>query len=219
MDLSSLRIAANGAEKVYQRTLEQFAEKFVPYGFDRKALLPVYGLAESTVGLAIPPLGRDFWVDHVDRKKFEEDRWAIPATGKNALSFVSCGLPIDGHEIRIVDDKNLELPERHVGNLQFRGPSSMQGYYHNARATQAVYHDGWIDSGDLAYQVKGEIFITGRRKDLIIKAGRNLYPAEIEELVGSIPGVRQGCVTAFGVTEAQRGTEQLVVVAETRGKK
>ncbi len=218
LDLSSVRMAANGAEKVYPRTLEQFAEKFAPYGFKRDALFPVYGLAESTVGLILPPVGREFKVDHVDRKQLEKEKYARPSQEKNALAFVSCGSPIEGHEVRITDDDSRELPERHVGTLQFRGPSSMQGYYNNSRATKAVLHDGWIDSGDLAYQAEGEIYITGRRKDLIIKAGRNLYPAEIEELVGEIAGVRQGCVTAFSVSDAGHGTEQLVVVAETREK-
>jgi 1-acyl-sn-glycerol-3-phosphate acyltransferase len=95
----------------------------------------------------------------------------------------------------------------------------MQGYYNNKRATRAAFHDGWIDSGDLAYEAEGEIYITGRRKDLIIKAGRNLYPVEIEELVGHVPGVRQGCVAAFGVTNHEDGTEELVIVAETREKR
>ena len=226
LDLSSWRMAANGAEKIYPRTLDQFAKKFAPYGFKREALLPVYGLAESTVGLAIPPLNREFRVDHIDRKLFEEDRLAkevaFVATKdaiqdeKQVLSFVACGMPIDGHDIRIVDEKDGVLPDRYVGSLQFRGPSSMQGYYNNPTATNAVFHDGWIDSGDLAYLADGEVFITGRRKDLIIKAGRNLYPSEIEELVGQVPGVRQGCVAAFGVTDAARGTEQLVVIAETK---
>lgn len=226
LDLSSWRMAANGAEKIYPRTLDQFAEKFAPYGFKREALLPVYGLAESTVGLAIPPLNREFRVDYIDRKLFEESRIAkevlfIPSKDasqdeKNVLSFVACGVPIDGHEIRIVDEKDGVLPERHIGSLYFRGPSSMQGYYNNPTATAAVFHDGWIDSGDLAYMADGEVFITGRRKDLIIKAGRNLYPSEIEELVGQVPGVRQGCVAAFGVTDTARGTEQLVVIAETK---
>lgn len=218
LDLSSWRMAANGAEKVYPRTLQQFADKFASCGFKREALLPVYGLAESTVGLAIPELGHVFHVDHVDRKQFEEARHAVPSQDKNALAFVACGVPIEGHEIRIVDENDKELPERHIGSLQFRGPSSMQGYYNNPKATAAAYHDGWIDSGDLAYQADKEIYITGRRKDLIIKAGRNLYPAEIEELVGTIQGVRQGCVTAFAV-DSERGTEQLVVVAEIREKK
>lgn len=218
LDLSSWRMAANGAEKVYARTLDDFANKFAPYGFKRNALFPVYGLAESTVGLALPPVGREFKVDNVDRQQFEETKHAIPSTNKNALAFVSCGKAIDGHEIRIVDENDKEMPERYVGSLQFRGPSNMQGYYNNPTATQAVYHDGWLDSGDLAYQAEGEIYITGRRKDLIIKAGRNLYPAEIEEMVGNVPGIRQGCVAAFGTTDPVRGTEQLIVVAETKEK-
>lgn len=216
LDLSSWRVAANGAEKVYPRTLEAFAKKFEPYGFKRSSVMPVYGLAESTVGLLIPPLGRDFRIDHVDRKQFEEQRRAVPSQDKRALEFAGCGMPIKNHEVRIVDDEYNELPERHVGNLQFKGPSSMQGYYNNPTATKAIYHDGWYDSGDLAYQADGEFFITGRRKDLIIKAGRNLYPAEIEELVGNVTGVRQGCVAAFGVVDAETGTESLVVVAETK---
>ncbi len=218
LDLSSWRVAANGAEKVYPRTLEEFANKFAPYGFKRSALMPVYGLAESAVALAIPPPGRDFRIDHVDRKKFEEDRIAEQSKNAGALQFVGCGMPIEGHHIRIVDNDGKELPERHIGSLWFSGPSTMQGYYHNPRATEAVYHDGWIDSGDLAYMADGEVFITGRRKDLIIKAGRNIYPAELEELVGAVPGVRQGCVAAFGVTDPKTGTEDLVVVAETREK-
>lgn len=218
LDLSSWRIAANGAEKVYPRTLEQFSEKFKRYGFNADAMMPVYGLAESTVGLCIPPLGRGARVDDVDRKQFEEERLALPASDKHALSFVGCGVPIEGHAIRVVDDDGAVLPERHVGNLQFKGPSSMQGYFNNPIATRAVFHDGWIDSGDLAYLVDGEVFVTGRRKDLIIKAGRNLYPSEVEELVGLVPGVRVGCVTAFDVSDEKKGTEQLIVVAETREK-
>ena len=219
LDLSSWRVAANGAEKIYPRTLEKFAEKFAPYGLKRNAILPVYGLAESTVCLTIPPLGRAFKIDYVNRASFEKESIALSALpNQNTLSFVSCGPPIEGHAIRIVDDENKVLAERHVGNLQFCGPSSMQGYYHNPQATQAVYHDGWWDTGDLAYLVDGELFITGRRKDLIIKAGRNLYPVEIEELVGGISGVRQGCVIAFGVNNIERGTEQLMVVAETQEK-
>lgn len=218
LDLSSWRMAINGAEKIYPRTLEQFAKKFAPYGFKRTALLPVYGLAESTVGLLIPPLEREFRVDYIDRKEFEEHSQAITSNDSSALSFVSCGMPLLGHDVRIVDSQQTVLPERHVGSLQFRGPSSMQGYYNNPEATAAIYHDGWLDSGDLAYKADGEFFITGRRKDLIIKAGRNIYPSEIEDIVGSIQGVRQGCVIAFGATDEKLMTEQLIVVAEMREK-
>ncbi len=216
LDLSSWRIAANGAEKIYPHTLIEFEKKFAAYGLKKTALLPVYGLAESAVALAISPLDREFKLDHVDRKLFEEKREAQISTDKNALIFVACGKPMQGHEIRIVDDNQNELPERHVGNVQFRGPSAMQGYYHNPVATQAILHDGWLDSGDLAYIAQEEIYITGRRKDLIIKAGRNLYPAEIESMVETVKDVRHGCVVAFEVTDAKLGTEQLIIVAETR---
>lgn len=219
LDLSSWRIAANGAEKIYPRTLELFTEKFAPYGFRKEAMMPVYGLAESTVGLTIPPVGRPYVIDRIDRKVFEEEKRAVPSTDKHALEFVACGEPIENHEVRIVDDEDAVLPERHVGSLQFRGPSNMQGYYNNPHATKAAIHDGWIDSGDLAYEADGQIYIAGRRKDLIVKAGRNLYPVEIEELVGDVEGVRQGCVAAFGVSSQEDGTEELVIVAETREKK
>lgn len=216
LDLSSWRMAANGAEKIYPRTLRDFTKKFAPYGLKPTTLLPVYGLAESSVALTISPLEREFKIDTVDRKLFEEEREANYSSDKNALEFVSCGLPLAGHEIRIVDDEGKVLSERKVGNLQFRGPSCMQGYYNNPRATQAIYHDGYMDSGDLAYKAEGEIYITGRRKDLIIKAGRNLYPAELEEIAETVEGVRHGCVAAFEVLDAELGTEKLVIVAETR---
>lgn len=219
LDLSSWRIAANGAEAIQPKTLERFTEKFAPYGFRPEAHLPVYGLAESSVCVAVSPLNRLPRIDRIERKAFEEDLRAIPTTVPNSLEFVACGIPIPDHAIRIVDENNIVLPERHVGLLQFTGPSSMQGYYGNPEATLAIYHDGWWGTGDLAYVADGEVFITGRKKDVIIKAGRNLYPAEVEDLTAQIAEIRKGCVIAFGTTDPQRGTEKLVVVAETRDKK
>ncbi|MBA3661272.1 MAG: AMP-binding protein [Gammaproteobacteria bacterium] len=216
LDLSSWRVAVNGAEKIYPRTLQAFAEKFAPYGLNEQAILPVYGLAESTVALLIPQGQEKFHLDQVDRKQFENHRKAVPSNAKDSLTYVSCGEPIEGHEVRIVDEQDQPLPDRTVGQLQFRGPSSMQGYYRNEKATQAVLRQGWINSGDFAYQADGAFYLTGRVKDLIIKAGRNLYPAEIEEIVGRVQGIRQGSVIAFGTTDPIRGTEQLIVVAETR---
>jgi acyl carrier protein len=215
LDLSSWRIAANGAEAIQPKTLARFAEKFAPYGFRAEAMMPVYGLAESTVGLAVAPPGRKPWIDQVDRQAYEEKQQALPTTDVNSLAFVACGKPLPGHEIRIVDADHQPLPERHIGSLYFRGPSNMQGYYGNPEATAAIYHDGWLDSGDMAYMVDGEIFITGRKKDMIIKAGRNLYPTEIEDLTAQVTGIRKGCVIAFGISDPQHGTEKLVVVAET----
>ncbi|HRE31310.1 MAG TPA: AMP-binding protein, partial [Candidatus Berkiella sp.] len=124
--------------------------------------------------------------------------------------------PLALHEVKIVDENAQEVPERTVGNLYFRGPSSMQGYYNQPEATKAIYHDGWWNSGDLAYIADGEVYIAGRKKDVIIKAGRNLYPDEIEEAAGQVNGVRKGCVVAFGTHDTKWGTEKLIIVAETK---
>ncbi|HVN83029.1 MAG TPA: AMP-binding protein [Terriglobia bacterium] len=218
LDLSSWRAALNGAEPVSPHTLKKFSERFRKYGFREEALLPVYGLAECAVALSVPPLGRAPRIDEVDRELFARKGTAVPShdAGGNPLYFVSVGKPIPGHEIRIVDGSGQTIPERTQGHIQFRGPSVMQGYFGNPSATQEVSHDGWIDSGDLGYQAEGELYVTGRSKDIIIKGGRNLYPQEIEEVVGGVSGIRQGCVAAFGISNLNTGTERFIIVAETR---
>ena len=121
-----------------------------------------------------------------------------------------------GHEIRIVDELGREVGERHEGRLEFRGPSATSGYFRNEAKTRELFHGGWLDSGDRAYMAGGDVYITGRIKDIIIRAGRHIYPQEIEEAVGEIPGIRKGGVAVFGVTDRASGTERVVVLAETR---
>jgi len=217
LDLSSWRLCFNGAEAVNIQTLTRFYNRFKHYGLRKEAIFPVYGLAENTVALAVPPIDREFRVDRIVRETFEKDKRAMPSTGtKDFLEFASEGIAIPGHAIRIVNDENKLLSERLVGNVQFTGPSAMQGYYNNPVATAAVYHEGWWDTGDLGYIAEGELFITGRKKDLIIKAGRNIYPETIEEVVGNVPGVRKGCVIAMGILDEKIGTEKLILVAESK---
>ena len=218
LDLSSWRYAANGAEPVAAETLSRFATAFGAYGFRADALAPVYGLAECSVGLAVSPPGRGPLIDRVRREPLAVSGAAVPAGADDvhALQLVACGRPLPGHEVRIVDEAGRELPPRRVGRLEFRGPSTTRGYYRNAEASARLIRDGWLDSGDLAYLFDGDIVITGRLKDTIIRGGRNIYPYELEEAVGAIPGVRRGCVAVFGVAVAGQGTEKLVVVAESR---
>jgi len=178
--------------------------------------MPVYGLAEAALGVTLPPPKRGPVIDRIARDTFTREGRAQPAASDDAsaLEFVACGRPLAGHEVRIVDAAGQELPERHEGQLQFRGPSVTRGYYRNPEATRALIAGEWRNSGDLAYVATGDVYITGRTKDLIIHAGRNIYPQEIEEAVGDLPGVRKGCVAVFASGAAHQ--ERLVVLAETR---
>ncbi len=227
LDLSLWRAALNGAEPVNPETLERFGERFEKYGFRREAQLPVYGLAEATLGVTVPPLNRGPRIDRVERETFALNGRAVPAGAQDdtAISFVSSGKPLPGHEVRVVDENGQELPERTEGFLWFRGPSGTSGYYRNPKATEALLPQGataddggfpWVNSGDRAYRAEGEIYVTGRVKDIIIKGGRNLYPHEVEELATRAEGIRKGCVVAFGLSDEESGTEKLVVAAETR---
>jgi 1-acyl-sn-glycerol-3-phosphate acyltransferase len=218
LDLSSLRMVANGAEPVSIQTLRRFIEKFSHYGFRPGAMAPVYGLAESAVGLAFPPPGRPPIIDYVDREALSRRGVAEPAKpdDQHPLEIVACGQPLPGHEIRIVDEVGHEVAERHEGRLEFRGPSATSGYFHNEAKTHDLIRGGWLDSADRAYMAGGEVYITGRIKDIIIRAGRHIYPQEIEEAVAAIPGIRKGCVAVFGAADRASGTERVVVLAETR---
>lgn len=220
LDLSSLRAAFNGAEAVSPETVEQFSKRFKPFGFKEEAMMPVYGLAESSVGLTFPPLGRGVRIDCIDRTTFTGSGTAknTKKDDSNLLRFVSCGTPLPGHQIRIVDDAGHELPERLEGRLEFRGPSSTSGYYRDAQKTQTLFDGEWLDTGDLAYIANGELYVTGRIKDIIIRAGRNIYPDELEKMVGNIPGIRKGCVAVFASMDQKKQTEKLVILAETRSK-
>jgi 1-acyl-sn-glycerol-3-phosphate acyltransferase len=218
IDLSSWRLAFNGAEPVSPTTIERFAERFAPYGFQRNAMTPVYGLAECAVGLAFPPLGRGPLIDRVARDRFVRSGRAEPAElgERDALRFVACGQPLPRHEIRVVDATGTELGDRREGRIELRGPSATAGYFHNPAATRSLFHEDWLDTGDLGYIADADLYVTGRVKDVIIRAGRNLHPAELEEAVGNIAGVRKGCVAVFASPDPAGGAERLVVMAETR---
>jgi len=218
LDLSSLKMIVNGAEPVSPSTIARFTERFAKYGFRPEMMGPVYGLAENSVGLAFPPLGRAPIIDRVERTALSRDGLAVPAppTDHAALEFVACGQPIPRHEVRIVDQSGREVAERTEGRLQFKGPSATKGYFRNDEKNRTLFDGEWLETGDRAYVAKGDIHITGRIKDMIIKAGRHIYPHEIEELVGGIEGVRKGCVVAFPTMGEGSGTERLVLLVETR---
>jgi fatty-acyl-CoA synthase len=226
IDLSCWRVALNGAEPVNPDTLARFEKRFAPYGFRGASMAPVYGLAEASLCVTFPPLDRPPLIERIDRETFTTRGEAVPVSAgeANAIAFVSAGRPVARMEVRIVDDSGDELPDRHEGFLWFRGPSATSGFFRNAAATQKLLPQGaagigeyaWVNSGDRAYRADGEIFVTGRVKDIIIKGGRNLYPHEVEELAARVEGIRKGCIVAFGLKDESSGTERLFVVAEVR---
>ncbi len=217
IDLSSLRSMFNGAEPVNPETIEKFMDHFQVSGLKPTAIKPVYGLAECSVGLTFPGINRTPLFDNIDRQTFMDKGIAVASNEvEKIIRFVACGVPLVDHEIRVVDDTDRELPDRYQGRLQFRGPSATAGYYQNPEQTAQLYSGSWLNTGDLAYIADGELYLTGRIKDLIIHAGRNIYPQELESAVSDISGIRKGCVAVFGSTDNEKGTERLVVLAETR---
>jgi len=220
LDLSSWRIAFNGAEAVNPGTVKRFIARFAEFGFRPETLMPVYGLAESSVGLAFPTPGALPRIDRIKRATFMGSGKALQAddTEIDPLEFISCGQPLPGHQIRIVDSAGREVSERVEGHLQFNGPSATSGYFKSPEKTRELFDGQWLNAGDRAYLAAGDVYITGRTKDIIIRAGRNIYPAELEEVVGKISGIRQGNVAAFGSISKDTGTERLIILVETRKK-
>ena len=217
LDLSSLRLAFNGAEAVSAETAERFSERFASYGLRREAMTPVYGLAEACLGVSFPPLGRGLLIDRVERATLQRQGVARPARAGDPLPLrvVACGRALPGHSIRVVDAAGRELGERVEGRIQFSGPSASSGYFENPEDSARLIDDGWRNSGDLGYLAAGELYLTGREKDLIIRGGHNIHPMEIEQAAGEVKGVRHGGVAVFA--SAARGAgERLIVLAETR---
>jgi fatty-acyl-CoA synthase len=223
LDLSRMRIALSGAEPVDPSAVEAFVDEAVRFGFRPGAVYPAFGMAEVAIGGAFPPPMRGLVCDVVDRRLLERDRVAKPAEivdpDDEALAvrrLPLLGHPVPGLEFRIVDPETYEdLPERHVGELLIRGTSVTPGYYKRPDATAALFHDGWLCTGDLGYLLDAELVLCGRIKDVIIVGGRNVFPEDIERAVGVIDGVRAGNVIAFGV-EGYKGKETVIVVAEVR---
>jgi fatty-acyl-CoA synthase len=213
LDLSCLRVAGCGAEPIHAPTLRSFAERLAPAGFRAEAFMPSYGLAESTLAVSLYPREAPPRTDRIDAEDLKRGR-ANPATENNgqASELVSCGLPLPDHQVAIVNDEGMALPEREVGEIVVKGPSVTKGYFRNPEATAAAWQDGWLRTGDLGYLADGELFICGRSKELIIIRGANYYPQDIELTVRDLSGIKRGNVAAFSVNEG--GAERLVILAE-----
>jgi fatty-acyl-CoA synthase len=218
LDLSSWRVAGCGAEPIHASTLAAFAEKFRAVGFRDTSFLPSYGLAEHVLAATISPRGRRLNVECLSADDMTSRRVATGAgtPDDETVSVVGCGLPLPGHQIRIVDEQHRPLPERHIGEIALTGPSVSPGYYNDAEISARTMRDGWLFTGDLGYLSKGELFVCGRVKDLIIVNGRKYHPQDLEWGLADLAGIRRGRVVAFGTAKTGR-PDRTVVVVEPSG--
>jgi len=218
LDLSSWRAAGIGAEMIRPETLRNFAEKFASAGFDENAFLPCYGLAESTLAVTFSKIGEGCKSIQVDSKTLIDKRMAVrlQADGRKQNEFVNCGQPLPGHIVKIVDEDGEQLSEMMVGSVLMHGDSVMTGYYNNLEETnKALKFGNWLDTGDIGFLFEGDLYITGRRTDVIIVNGRNIRAQDIEELAEQQPEVRSREASAFGVND-EDGTTTIVLVIECR---
>jgi fatty-acyl-CoA synthase len=218
LDLSPWRVALNGAEPVDHGTVEEFKRRFGPVGFGDKVLLPVYGMAENSLAATFPDNRTPYETELLDREALEGDGKVRPANGSGKMPYyaVSVGYPLAGQQVSIVNEADLVLDEGSVGEILVKSPSITSGYYRNEEETARVLRDGWLHTGDLGYISERRLFVTGRKKEMIIKRGRNYYPYDIERIASSVQGIRKGCLAAFACFNEETGTEDLVLVAETR---
>lgn len=216
-DLSCWRVAGCGAEPIQADSLRAFAERFAPAGFDPAAFLPSYGMAEATLAVSLSPSKRGLCTVSVSRKRLSEDGLAAPAVGDELVQeIVGCGAALPEHELAIVDAAGHFQPDRREGEIVFRGPSLTDGYYGDPAATAEAFGDGWLHTQDLGFLDGGELFVTGRKKDVVIIRGRNYYPQDIEWSIQDVDGIRRGNAVAFAYPDEQ-GTDRVVVVVEARG--
>ena len=214
VDLSGWRLALDGAEPVVPEVLRAFQERFARWGLRPEALTPVYGLSEAALAVTISDLDRPFRSRRFDRRRLVEEGRAAEAPGGREL--VSLGRPVPGMELEVRDPGGGDLGEGRVGRVWVRGPSLMQGYFGQPRATATALVAGWLDTGDLGFLDRGELYLTGRAKDLLILRGRNHAPEEVEHAVAPLSDVRPGCVVAASFLPEGGSGEALLLFVEAR---
>jgi acyl-CoA synthetase (AMP-forming)/AMP-acid ligase II len=215
VDLSSWRAVINCSEPMYNRSHQLFLERFKPYGLHPEALATCYAMAENVFAVTQGGIVTPSTIDLISQRAFQEEHVAIPPSGdEETLSMLSAGYPIPNTQVRVIDKTRKDLPERHIGEIAIHSDCVLSSYYNRPDLTEKAFHDGWYLTGDLGYQADGELYITGRNKDLIIVGGKNIYPRDLEQLASEVPGVHPGRVVAFGIFNERTGTEDIVLLAE-----
>ena len=214
-DLSRWRIAGNGADMIRPDVMQRFTDAFAPAGFDAKAFLPSYGLAEATLAVTIMPPGEGMEVELVEETELSGEAQADGSRPKRYRAIVNCGKPVRDTLIEIREEDGSLLPEKAVGKVWMQSPSVMDCYYRDQEATDACLVDGWLDTGDMGYLSGGYLYIVGRAKDMIIINGKNHWPQDIEWAVEQLPGFKAGDIAAFAIT-TPGGDETPAVLVQCR---
>jgi fatty-acyl-CoA synthase len=223
-DLSALRVACVGAEMINPEPLQRFAKALAPAGFKSTAFLPCYGMAECSLGISFAGLNEELGIDYVDAENMQNDSVAKPLDPEAAVRekrrvarYVDCGALLPGFDIAIRDEDGRDLPERHAGVIHLRGPSVMSRYFRDEAMTrETLSADGWLNTGDIGYVANGRLFVTGRKKDMIIIHGRNIWPEDLEYLAKTQPGVNYTDAAAFSVPSEKDQQETAVLVVQCR---
>jgi len=215
IDLSSWRIITNCSEPVKWDSHQVFYQRFKNYGLRANVLQCSYAMAENVFGVTQTPLGTEPVTDEIDRESYINERVArSPVDGKPALRMMSSGRALHNTQIMILTEDGESLPDRVIGEIALQSDCMLSGYYHRPDATEKALRDGWYFTGDYGYTLNGEVFVAGRKKDMIIVGGKNVYPQDLESLAYEVPGIHAGRAVAFGIEDPQAGTEEVVIVAE-----
>lgn len=215
IDLSHVRAFINCSEPTRLDSHQMFYERFKSHGLRFEMLTTSYAMAENVFGVTQSGFDGPVAVDVIDRAAFMEQHQAVPASdGAATLTMLSAGTPVKGVEVKVLDADRRDCTERQVGEIALRSDCMLTGYFNRPDATEQAFHEGWYLTGDLGYLAEGNLYVTGRKKDIIIIGGKNVYPQDIETLVSEVEGVHPGRVVAFGITDERIGTEELVVLAE-----
>lgn len=215
VDLSSWRAVINCSEPMSWQSHQMFLERFEPYGFRADALATSYAMAENVFAVTQGGIDTPLTIDFIERQSLLSGKTAMVAKCEaSSVKMVSAGKPIENTQVKIVDNHGNTLPERHIGEIALLSNCMLSGYYRRPDLTEKAFLDGWFLTGDLGYIANQEVYITGRKKDLIIVGGKNVYPQDLERLASEIPSVHPGRVVAFGVFNDEIGTEEVVIIAE-----
>ncbi len=215
VDLGTMRAVINCSEPMRQTSHQAFVQRFSAYGLKSSAIAACYAMAENVFAVTQGGIESPVTYDEIDQEAFQKEKIAKKAAaGRATVVAVSAGKPIDNTQVRVIDPQGCDLPERHVGEIIVKSNCMLSGYFNREDATRSAFIDGWFMTGDLGYLADGELYISGRKKDLIIVGGKNVYPQDIENVVSEIEGVHPGRCVAFGVFNEEKGTEDVVVIAE-----